>query len=256
MRPVRIIRRGLTLIELLIVVSVIAALLAILLPAMSAGRHAAMDIRCRAQLRTVTQAFIQFATDSSGISRGDSDANSDRLFRLEDFQESIYKIDEFWDAGDTDRVVYSAPLPPLICPAATGRLERRSGMPCSSGAIGPQRNVSTGFNRRLDTKTRYIGALAVGTRALLGEKILQFPDVPLVFDVDGAVAATRGVTPYYSAPVLPPSATPDIYSNGKFWFPSFRHRGSMSIGFVGGHVQSSRQPTNEPWWRWDYQPDS
>lgn len=255
MRARPTIRRGLTLIELLVVMGVIAVLLAIMLPAMSAGRHAAYDLRCRAQLRGITQTFIQFASDSSGVSRGDSDKNGDRLFRLEDFQESIYKVDEFWEGPRATRVAYSPPMPALVCPAASGRLEKRYGMPCSAGAVGPQKNVSMGFNRRLDTRTRYIDDAPYPARAYLGEKILQFPDVPLVFDVDGAAAAGRNVAPYYAAPPLSKDAIPDIYISGKFWFPSFRHRGAMSIGFVGGHVQSSRQPTSEPWWRWNYQPD-
>jgi prepilin-type N-terminal cleavage/methylation domain-containing protein/prepilin-type processing-associated H-X9-DG protein len=256
MRPTSKKRRALTLVELLVVMGVIAVLLAILLPAMSAGRHAALDLRCRAQLRSVTQGFVQFATDTSGTNRGDSDRLSDRLFRLEDFQESIYKVAEFWEGPPVSRIAFSPPFPALICPAAPGRLERRSGVPCSAGAVGPTRNVSVGFNRRLDTGTRYIAGRPFPERVYLGEKVMEFPDVPLVFDVDGVIAASRNVAPYYSAPPPSKEAIPDIYSTGKFWFPSFRHRGGMSVGFVGGHVQSSRQPTDEPWWRWDYQPNS
>ena len=247
-------RRAFTLIELLIVLGVIAILLAILLPALSAGRNAANDLRCRAQLRTVTQAFIQFSTDSSGVNRGDSEQLSDRLFRLEDFQESIYGIAEFWIGPKSSRVSFGSPLPPLVCPAASGRLEKRANTPCSSGAVGPQQNVSIGFNRRLNIGTRYIGQIPRAANVYLAEKILQFPDVPLLFDVDGAKAVTLGVVPYYAAPAVSTSP-PDIYAGGKFWFPSFRHRGAMSVGFVGGHVLSSRRPLYEPWWRWDYQPD-
>ena len=247
-------RRAFTLIELLVVLGVIAVLLAILLPALNAGRSAANDLRCRAQLRTVTQAFIQFATDSSGVNRGDSEQLSDRIFRLEDFQESMYGIAEFWNGPRFAPVTYSSPLPPMICPAAYGTLEKRANMPCSTGAVGPQRNVSIGFNRRLDTGTRYIGQSARSAKVYLAEKTLQFPDVPLLFDVDGVKATNLGVVPYYSAPSVSASP-PDIYSTGRFWFPSFRHRGAMSVGFIGGHVLSSRQPLSEPWWRWDYQPD-
>src|SRR6266404_5806221 len=176
MRPRSTNYRGLTLIELLVVMGVIGVLLAIMLPAMSAGRHAAYDLRCRAQLRTVTQTFIQFASDTGGVNRGDSDRISDRLFRLEDFQESIYKIDEFWEGPRGLHVPFSPPLPALMCPAAAGKLEKRSGMPCSAGAVGPQKNVSVGFNRRLDMRTQYIDGQPYSERAYLGEKILQFPD--------------------------------------------------------------------------------
>src|ERR1044071_6153598 len=121
-------RRAFTLIELLVVVGVVAVLLAILLPALSAGRSAANDLRCRAQLRYVAQSFLLFATDSSGVNRGDSEQIADRLFRLEDFQESMYGISEFWTGPKADRAAYTSPLPPMICPAAYGTLERRNNM--------------------------------------------------------------------------------------------------------------------------------
>src|ERR1043166_3603227 len=165
----------------------------------------------------------------------------------------MYGISEFWTGPKADRPVYTSPLPPMICPAAYGTLERRNNMPCSAGAVGPTKNVSIGFNRRLDTGTRDINQIPRPARVYLAEKTLQFPDVPLVFDVDGAKAAGTRIMPYYAAPALASSA--DIYSAGKFWFPSFRHRGAMSVGFIGGHVLSSRQPLNEPWGRWAYQPE-
>lgn len=243
-----------TLIELLIVVSIISVLAAILLPALSASRQAALDLRCRNQLRNVTQSFLSFASDTSGVNRGDSD-KLDRLFRIEDFQESIYRIHEFWEGPIVARAAYSVNPPPLFCPASPARMERRSGIPCSSGAIAPQKSVTVGFNKRLETKTVVVNGVQTGVKSYLGEKILQYPDVPLLLDVDGELAVSRGIIPYYAAPPLPKDSGPDIYLNGKYWFPAFRHRGSVNVGFVGGHVLSSRQPLNEPWWRWNYQPD-
>jgi prepilin-type N-terminal cleavage/methylation domain-containing protein len=230
-------RGAFTLIELLIVVAIVSVLAAILLPALSAGRQAALDLRCRSQLRTVTQSFISFATDSSGTNRGDSD-KLNGVFRIEDFQESIYRIHEFWEGPIVPRSAYNVNAPPLFCPATPARMERRSGIPCSSGAVSPQKSVSVGFNKRLETRTQVINGATYGVKAYLGEKILQFPDVPLLLDIDGDTASKRGIMPYYAAPPLPKEVGPDIYLNGKFWFPSF-----------------SRQPLNEPWWRWNYQPN-
>src|SRR5262245_2379046 len=90
--------KGLTLIELLVVTAVVAMLLAILLPAFSGGRHAARDLRCRSQLRNVSFKFTEFSGETS--LHGDSEVLGQKKFRLEDFQESIYKVSEFWEGPE------------------------------------------------------------------------------------------------------------------------------------------------------------
>ncbi len=243
-----------TLLELLLVIAIIALLLSILLPAMSAGRHAAMDLECRAKFRTVSQQFVLFC-DPASAQRGPLADVDAKVFLLEDFQESIYKVDEFWDGGLSEREPLQTREHPLMCPASPGRLERRAGMPCSSGAVGPIANVSTGFNKRLETRTRYINDEAYPGPVYLSDRILLEPDVPLVFDVNGTAAAAVDQTPFYSAPPILDDKTADIYESGTQWFPAMRHRNRINVAFIGGHVLSSLHPLAEPWWRWSYQPD-
>lgn len=246
---------GFTVIELLVSVGIVSLLAAILLPAMSAGRQAAKDLECRAQFRDVTQRFINFA-DEGGIGlRGESAALGER-FQIEDFQESIYQVDEFWVGPESERTQLDGGDSPLACPASNGSLERRAGLPCSAGGIGPARNVSAGFNKRLETRTRSVRGRLFPANAYLSSKILTQPDVPLVFDVDGKIAEERDITALYSAPPILTDKWVDIYESGKNWFPGLRHRGRMNVGFVGGHVLSSAHPTEEPWWQWGYQPDN
>lgn len=246
---------GFTIIELLISAGVVSLLAAILLPAMSAGRQAAKDLECRAQLRVVTQRFTDFADDSGTGLRGESQ-DLDGRFRIEDFQESVYQVDEFWVGPESERTQIDAGVSPLLCPASPGRMERRAGLPCSAGAVGPAANVSTGFNKRLETRTRDFRGRPFPANAYLTSKILTMPDVPLVFDVDGQQAFERGVLAFYAAPPVLNDKWVDIYESGNNWFPSFRHRGRMNVGFVGGHVLSTLNPTQEPWWQWNYQPGS
>jgi len=242
------------LLEVLVVVSLIALLLAILLPALATGRHAAMDLECMAKLRTVSLEFRDFADESGAGNRGDSDQFGRQRFRIEDFQESVYGIDEFWQSRETERVAMKRSEESMMCPAGASRLERRGEMPCSSGAIVPKRNVTVAFNMRLHKRTRYVDGNPYAASAYLSDRILNHPDVPLLFDVDGEKADSAGKLPYYAAPPILGDDVLDIYESGHFWFPSFRHRGRLNVGFVGGHVLSSSDPTAEPWWQWRYQP--
>lgn len=60
----KILRRGLTLIELLVAISVIALLLALLLPALSRARNVSMQTLCAANLKQSTMAAISYAADN------------------------------------------------------------------------------------------------------------------------------------------------------------------------------------------------
>jgi len=248
--------RAFSILELLVVISIIALLTAIVLPALQSGRAAAQDLKCRANFRSVTMEFSLFADPGSGINRGNSESLGPKVFRLDDFQESIYRIAEFWD-GPASAVPRSitANAQPLMCPSGPTQLEKRWQVPCDAGAVGPARNVSVGFNMRLRQKNRIINGQAYAVNAFLTDKTLQFPDTPLLFDVDGGVAQQQGLFPYYSAPPLGGTPANDVFSSGRFWFPAARHRGRVNVGFVGGHVLSSASPLEESWWRWDYVPD-
>jgi prepilin-type N-terminal cleavage/methylation domain-containing protein len=58
--------RGFTLIELLVVIGIIAVLLALLMPALSAARAHARQIRCATQLRQIGQGLANYAANNHG----------------------------------------------------------------------------------------------------------------------------------------------------------------------------------------------
>ena len=205
--------RGFTLLELLIVVVIVGALLAIVGTSLAKARAAAKNVMCMNNLKTVAHEFIQFADDHTHPDRGDSERYGARVFRLEDFQEKIYRIDEFWDGGGAAESDYDLSEQPLMCPAGPGTLQRQRWLPCSQLAVTPARNVSIGFNMRLDQISTVVNGWPRLQRTLLTSRIRSHPHVPLAFDVDGVSADASGVLPYYSAP---PADDLGLYGSGRF----------------------------------------
>lgn len=249
--PLRL--RGFTLIELLVVIGIIAILIGILAPTIHSAIAKSRSFQCQMAQRSVAFDFQIFADNQLHGDRGD-DGDRNR-FSIETFQESQYRVDEFWDYGDE---LGSIELPdahgndPMRCPEVREPMTLRNNLACSSGAVGPNRSVSFGFNARLD-RAEIIDnrGRPRAVRVKLRPNILSHPNVPLLIDVDGQQAQDKGVSAIYTAPSLDSQGP---YANDRVWFPDLRHNGKANIAFVDGHVESTSKPASNESWRWDYQP--
>lgn len=244
--------RAFSLIELLVVMTIIVILMALLLPGLRSLRQGALSVRCMSNLRVLSSDFHLFANDGLHDDRGDSESMGGAKFYFQDFVEKGYRIDEFWETGS--RVQSMNPsTDPMICPVSDLPLKRRGDRRCEDDAVFPAENVSYSFNRRLHEQTILVNGRPFPDRdTRLDSSVLEHPNVPIALDVDGARAARNGRKPFFTAP--PVEGHDDWYSNGLYWFPSSRHRGRTNVVFVGGYVQTSADPAGERGWDWKYQP--
>jgi hypothetical protein len=243
-------RAGHSLLELLVVVAIIGMMITLLGGAVGKVREAARSFECKNKLKTVGFEFFQFADDFSSSYRRNRATDGGEGFHIDDFQEKLYGIDEFWDAKNRTPQVYDQGSQPLMCPAGPRQLERRADLPCDAYPVTPVENVTIGFNMRLRSASVRIANRPVLKGVRLSSRIMRHPSVPLAFDVDGGLASEREVLPYYSAP---PAGDTGLYGGGLFWFPSLRH-GSVNAAFVGGHVLSAARAERAAGWDWKYQP--
>lgn len=243
--------RAVTLIELLVVVAIVSLLASILLLSLGRVRASSKNFECKNKLKTVGFDFLQFAEELSHPYRGDSEQLGRGGFHINDFQERVYRISEFWPNAGYRMESYRPQDQPLICPAGPQELQRRPRVRCENYAVWPVANVSTAFNMRLYKASVVTAGRPVLRPVRLSSRILAHPGVPLAFDVDGQAAASRKILPYYSAP---PAGDTGLYASGLFWFPALRHQGRVNAAFVGGYVLSSRQPERDSGWNWKHQP--
>ena len=246
-----------TLIELLVSIAIVAVLLSVLLPALFRTIGGARGFRCQVSLRSIAFDFTVFADDQLHGDRGnDSRDLGARNFRLETFQNSQYGLQEFWrwDNPSVHTLPDAAKNDPMRCSEIRGPITLVRDEPCSTG-ISPARNVSFGFNMRLH-RAEVLSPAGQWrfSPIVLNSGLLAHANakVPLVWDIDGAVAEARGTTPVFSAPAA--GSTGPFYSGDGYWFPARRHNRATNCALLDGSVSTFSRSAAETGWDWAFQP--
>ncbi len=247
-------RSGFTLIETIVVAGIASILMAILLPVLGSARSSAKSLVCSSNMRSAAIQFAEFASGESRDGRGDSERLGKYRFFINDAQDQLYGLDEFWNLpGATAEIKSGEEL--MLCPAGKGNLTKQRGLPCGSEALSPSENVTIAFNMRLyraPVSFRGRNVLAPAATTSVHRGIVNRPYVPVLMDVDGEEAVRRSLDPFYTAP---PVEQDDAYADGRHWMPASRHGNQTNVAFMGGHVLRSANPADEHW-DWSYQAEA
>jgi len=223
-------RPGMTLLEVLVVMSVIAMLASILLPSMAGARESARAIMCKSNLSQIVRANLYYADDNdSYFCPGATGMRSGNLQRW--FGTRLTQHDPFDPRY--------GPITPYL--GDTGAVRQ-----CPDFPLDEIRKTSSGFE---------VGCGGYGyNQAFIGREILQRPSgeyevlddragakthevkrpAETVMFADAAFAGAGLIEYSFIEPRFHPEyplyrADPSIH---------FRHRGTASLGWVDGHVDA------------------
>lgn len=233
-------RRGFSLIELMIVVAVISLLLAILMPALAGARDQARAAVCGSNIRQLAHANLQYATENAGRVVPGAPRRSENLRRWHGVRDSIT------GAFDGAR----GPLVPHLGGDARIRACPSFAQPVSAAGVAFERAAGGyGYNlaylgRVIERNTPTSNFRVVTD--LVGAQLehVRRPAATLMFADAAFAAPASGVIEYSFAE---PRFHPEYIRQKARPDPSihFRHAGRASVAWSDGHV--SREARTFSW---------
>lgn len=216
-------KRAFTLVELLVVIGVLAALTGLLLPALRVAREQARSTQCLSNLRQMAVAATSYATTHRGlfppalsaaqISNGRAtvanwDFTTERLMAT---GATTVRPGVLWQ-GETIQQIHQ-------CPSFDGR---------SNTLADPY----TGYNYNTSYIGRGAGEVPLSTPARLLQ--IKNPSATVMFG-DGQMSS--GANKFMRAP-FPDAQSDSSTSTRSGGTQGFRHRGKTNVSYVDGHAES------------------
>jgi prepilin-type N-terminal cleavage/methylation domain-containing protein/prepilin-type processing-associated H-X9-DG protein len=209
-------RRGFTLVELLVVIGIIALLISILMPALSAAKHQANLLKCASNLRTLGQVMQQYAADNKGNIPRDytkSEIRQGHILWAEAFapylDKKFVQVRDLSDGRDAALVPQFAKIKVYQCPV----------FPVAAQSLD---YVVNGWDKDLP---------GGGTQAAF--KVTKFKrSSQIVFMTEAH--SNRQVNDYHFHDVWLPSHLPN--GSEPRILRDNRHRGLLNVVYLDGHV--------------------
>jgi prepilin-type processing-associated H-X9-DG protein/prepilin-type N-terminal cleavage/methylation domain-containing protein len=230
-----------TLVELLVVISVISMLLAILMPALSSARSTAWNAVCKSNLRQLLIANIGYADNNDGfyVPAASDMWNDSGLHRWHGVRKNLNSA---FDPNKGPLAAYLGGGKIKNCPQKTGFLNAREWKNnFEHGCGGYGYNLTYIGSRLWQNDSDYQAAYEKTTN----ESELAKPGLCLMF-ADTAFSVQKDTYIEYSFAEPPYTVCNGRPVTGFYMSPSihFRHRDNANIGWADGHVDQ-RSPVEK-----------
>ena len=231
-------RSAFTLVELLVVISIIGLLAAMLLPALTKAKGRALGINCVSNVKQVSMASKLYTDDCGGhfaplyVSRA-SDPNWAAQFPYNSNTFVVQKAGSIW-WQDTLRLSKYAPSANVFsCPALQSPATAAAG-----GSVSANQNLGIGYNYN------EMGCIWPNS---WNENQVDKPSDCLIY-ADAAGVTTNSASLSADAWVEVPNTGCSFFRSPSdtFWYPVGdaralpRHQGRVNAGFVDGHAASMK----------------
>lgn len=239
--------KAFTLVELLVVISVIALLMAILMPALGAARSGSRALACKSNLRQLVIANIGYATenDSYYVPAASDIWDNAGLHRWHGVRDSL---DESFDPLRGPLIEYLADGRVKECPLMVDFVKGRDWNTNFEQGCGGYGYNMTYIGSRLSQsaaasvqawKDSYARTARI-TEVAAPAQTLMFADTAMANNGKSLIEysfAEPPFTVYNGRPITDFYMSPSIH---------FRHRGQTNVGWVDGHIEPRRMVIADP----------
>lgn len=234
-------KKGFTLVELLVVISIVALVMAILMPALASARSGARELVCKSNVRQLLLANIGYASENDGfyVAAASDMWDGAGLHRWHGVRESL---GEAFEAKRGPLAGYLADGEVKECPEKVGFVKSADWHTSFERGCGGYGYNMTYLGSRmwqsgLDGVEAFKAAYSRTTRTTeVGRpgRTVMFADTAISNDGESYIEYSFAEPPYtvYGGNVV----------TGFYMSPSihFRHRGRANVGWVAGQVEARR----------------